>query len=394
MQRRQIMVPMKHLRPAVLIVTMLLVSVCCPGLHGQDADSVSETPKSDASKSKIDYWVTQLSHSHYLRREVAEQKLIDAGPKAVEDLAAVMLDGDLEAIERASSALTQIAIDHHPSKDGGAWQNLSKLSNSTTGVIAASTSRAADEIRQQRSSRALTELRAAGVFVGVADFMIRAVSEPKVVAQIDDRWNQDLAALDWLRWLTKVDSIKLVGSSINQEVLQRVILIPELKSLAIEDGTLAVADLETLRDVRTMRSLDLRYVELPEEASTVIASLPIRDSITLMGTGISDQQVQSMRLAAPGVTIEHKNGGFLGVKCMDRAEACEITEVVAASAAEKAGLIRGDVIVKIGDAVVERFSDLQAKVNQHFAGDEMELNYLRAGQIQSTKVTLRRLIDR
>ncbi|KAA1262146.1 serine endoprotease [Rubripirellula obstinata] len=389
---------MKHLRPAALIATTLLVAVYCPGLHGklqgQDTAAVAKAAASGIDSLDIDYWVTQLSHSHYLRRETAEQKLTEAGPDAVKDLAAVMLDGDLEAIERASSALTQIAIDHHPSKDGGAWQNLADLSNSTTGLIAASTRRAADEIRRQRGSQALAELRAAGVFVGVADFMIRAVSEPKIVAQIDDKWNQDIAALDWLRWLNSVDSIKLVGPAINKDVLKRVSQMPDLKSLAMEDGMLAPEDLEALKQVRTMRSLDLRYVELSKEVSTVVASLPIRDSITLMGTGTSDADVESMKAAAPGVTIEHKKGGFLGVKCMDRAAACEITEVVAASAAEQAGLIRGDVIVKIGDAVVEQFSDLQAKVNQHFAGDEMELNYLRGGQLQTTKVKLRRLIDR
>ena len=87
-------------------------------------------------------------------------------------------------------------------------------------------------------------------------------------------------------------------------------------------------------------------------------------------------------------------GGFLGVKCQDRSAECEISEVVADSAAEAAGLIRGDVIVQVGDAVVEQFSDLQAEINKHTAGVEIALKYRRADKVQGTTVTLRRYVGR
>ena len=367
-----------------------MLTTCRP-LLAEDVGLNSTIEKANPDDSTAAYWVTQLSHQHYLRRETAEKKLVDAGIEAVDELASVMSDGDLEAIERASSALTQIAVDHHPAKDGGAWQTLSDLSTSTAGLVAASTRRAADEIRRQRGQQALSKLRAAGVFVGVDEFMIRAVSQRTMVAQVDEKWNGDVAALEWFRWLDNVQTARLVGPAINKAVLERISKLPKLESIAMVDGTLGPGDLDPLIDRGTIRSLDIRYVKLSEDMAMKIASLRIRDSVTLMGTGTSDEVVDLMKAAAPGLLVENKKGGFLGVKCLDRAAECEITEVVVDSAAEAAGLIAGDVIVKVDDAVVEQFSDLQAEINQHFAGESMDLEYLRAGQLQKTKIKLRRL---
>ena len=248
----------RRLASSFFVIIWILVASMQP-VTGDDTTKPTAT---------VAYWVTQLSHPHYLRREAAEQSLIQAGPDAVDDLADVMLEGDLETIERASSALTQIAIDHHPSKDGGAWKTLSSLSTSTTGLVCASTRRAAEEIRQQRGNRALKELAKAGVSVGEDDFMIRAISERRLIVQIDEKWNGDITALDWLRWLDRVNTARIVGPAVSKEVLKRVAKMPELESLALVEGTLeSKDDLRTADSrVQTLRSVDLRYVPLSKAA--------------------------------------------------------------------------------------------------------------------------------
>ena len=118
--------------------------------------------------------------------------------------------------------------------------------------------------------------------------------------------------------------------------------------------------------------------------------MPIRVSLNLMGTGISAQKVDSMKSALPGLQIDHRQGGFLGVTCMDNFDVCEISGVVADSAAEEAGLIKGDVIIRIGDAQVKRFRDLQNAINEHLPGDEVEIKFRRGDKIESIRLKLRR----
>lgn len=73
--------------------------------------------------------------------------------------------------------------------------------------------------------------------------------------------------------------------------------------------------------------------------------------------------------------VEAKKGAF-------------ISEVLPDSAAAKAGLKAGDVIVGLNGQRITSFSELRAKVATTGAGKEIELTYLRDGKEDSTKVVL------
>ena len=156
------------------------------------------------------------------------------------------------------------------------------------------------------------------------------------------------------------------------------------------DGEIDDQSLEPLRSMNRIRSLEFRYVPLTDAQGDLIASMPIRFSLNLMGTGISAQKVESMKSALPGLQIDHRQGGFLGVTCMDSFDICQISGVIPDSAAEDAGLIKGDVIIRIGDVEVNRFRDLQDAINQHVPGDEVKIKFQRGNKIDSVKLKLRR----
>ncbi len=65
-----------------------------------------------------------------------------------------------------------------------------------------------------------------------------------------------------------------------------------------------------------------------------------------------------------------------------------ISEVLADSAAAKAGLKAGDVITEINGQKIRSFSELRAKVATSGVGKEIELTYLRDGKAEKAKVTL------
>ncbi len=64
----------------------------------------------------------------------------------------------------------------------------------------------------------------------------------------------------------------------------------------------------------------------------------------------------------------------------------KIEGVTSGNPAEKAGLQRGDVIIKIGDKDIADIYDYMESLSEFIAGDEAELHYKRDGEVIKTKV--------
>ncbi|MDE6665792.1 MAG: trypsin-like peptidase domain-containing protein [Ruminococcus sp.] len=65
-----------------------------------------------------------------------------------------------------------------------------------------------------------------------------------------------------------------------------------------------------------------------------------------------------------------------------------VTEVSMNSAADKAGLQSGDVIIAVDDTEVSTSEELNAQKNKHSAGDTIEITYVRSGKEKTTEVIL------
>jgi len=88
----------------------------------------------------------------------------------------------------------------------------------------------------------------------------------------------------------------------------------------------------------------------------------------------------------------------LGISCQDVTETVSkmydmpvgiyIYSVTEDSAADKAGLKKGDIIVGIGDKKVTTAAELTAEKNKHSAGDDVEIKFIRDGKEKTVKVTL------
>ena len=65
-----------------------------------------------------------------------------------------------------------------------------------------------------------------------------------------------------------------------------------------------------------------------------------------------------------------------------------VTEVTKGGAAEKAGIIAGDVITKIDGKEVKTTEELNNEKNNHEAGDEIEVTYIRQGEEMTVTVVL------
>ncbi|MEJ2637812.1 MAG: PDZ domain-containing protein [Calditrichia bacterium] len=91
-------------------------------------------------------------------------------------------------------------------------------------------------------------------------------------------------------------------------------------------------------------------------------------------------------------------GGYLGVsvenlndqlkKYFDVSQGVLIKKVTKESPAEKAGLEAGDIILKVGDRIVEDYSDLVRFIDYYNPGDKVRIEYSRKGKVSKAEVTL------
>jgi serine protease Do len=78
--------------------------------------------------------------------------------------------------------------------------------------------------------------------------------------------------------------------------------------------------------------------------------------------------------------FEMKSGAFLGVITNEDDKGAAIDEVQKETAAEKAGLQKGDIITKVGDKKIDGPDDLVEAITAKKPNDEVEITYLRDGK--------------
>lgn len=114
----------------------------------------------------------------------------------------------------------------------------------------------------------------------------------------------------------------------------------------------------------------------------------------LRGTGAIDFGGENLNfnfdLNGPSIFRADSNRAMLGVMTDSHDKGVEIQSVTKESAAEKAGLKKGDVITKIGNRTLETTNDLTDAIRAHKPGEKVSITYLRDGKEQKTTAELGR----
>lgn len=119
-------------------------------------------------------------------------------------------------------------------------------------------------------------------------------------------------------------------------------------------------------------------------------SIPINQALAVMRSLIETGEVQRGFLGItgdpdnPGLTPELAEG--LGLPRNTRGVL--VTDVSPDSPAEKAGLARTDVIIKVDDLEIHTIYDLRNAISQRMPGTEIDMAYLRNAKQKNVKVTL------
>jgi serine protease Do len=89
-----------------------------------------------------------------------------------------------------------------------------------------------------------------------------------------------------------------------------------------------------------------------------------------------------------GFRTTSENRGFLGIATRETDKGVSISQVNKESAAEKAGLKTGDIIVKIDDSKIEEPEDVTAAIRKHKPEDKVTITYKRDGKESQVTATL------
>ncbi|MGQ0636195.1 MAG: PDZ domain-containing protein [Planctomycetaceae bacterium] len=104
------------------------------------------------------------------------------------------------------------------------------------------------------------------------------------------------------------------------------------------------------------------------------------------GAPVTDEVLARLQAALPRLQVQRRGEAMLGVSC-DHAT-CQIQTVADGSAAARAGLERGDRIVKYDGEDVGTFSRLIEMTRKYRAGDKIKLEVIRAGMPMAIEVEL------
>ena len=89
-----------------------------------------------------------------------------------------------------------------------------------------------------------------------------------------------------------------------------------------------------------------------------------------------------------GVTIRDVTGTLADEEDLDLTEGVYIDSVMTESAAEKAGVQEGDVVIKVDDNIITKASELQEMIARNRPGDKVELTIDRDGDVIQRTATL------
>jgi serine protease Do len=89
-----------------------------------------------------------------------------------------------------------------------------------------------------------------------------------------------------------------------------------------------------------------------------------------------------------GLFSTDENRAMLGVVTDENDKGAEINSITKESAAEKAGLKKGDIITSIGGKKVQDADDVSEAIRSHKPGDKVDINILRDGKEQKLNAEL------
>jgi membrane-associated protease RseP (regulator of RpoE activity) len=216
------------------------------------------------------------------------------------------------------------------------------------------------------------ELAAETILEEIAASRVTSAAARAETALVGYREGRQEKSLERLREL----GASVVASALNGEIA--------LVQVTIGDGWRGdTPDLAVLKRLPSLQRLSIYENSVDDRALKHLMPLKQLTYLDLFGTSISDQGIERLKEKLTSTQIDRRKGGLLGVMGdrSARGTGCLVTTVQPGTAADKAGLQAGDVIVQFNGQNVDDFTALTELISAKAGGETVELEIERQTQV-------------
>ncbi len=384
-------------RPFLGIAVVALCSGLIPGVA-----AVTGVRAAEESTAGIEGLIAQLGADDFALREAASRGLAAAGMAALGPLEAAIEGDDLEVASRAAEIVRGFLA---PPPLGGRLAGDDAPPDSSPGEPAPAAPRSAAEGAGNESQGGGARAPAGGAPAGGAlaggalavgalavgapagsdeERLELAAAAEQVLCRVSERADGPLAGF-------AVAALDFHHRGMSQESRERLealgaMVTEDFSPLSGQRGLHVVLttdwrgtpdDLRLVPRLRNVVQVSVRGVRLDDTGAAALARVRGVERFELYGTGITDTAVDLLRSRFPESKIDIRKGGKLGVGGQPSIGPCMITQVVAGSAADKAGLQISDIVLSIDGQPVPNFESLTEKVGGHGPGETLVLEVQR-----------------
>jgi hypothetical protein len=338
--------------------------------------------------------VTKLAADNFTTREIAKAKLLELGSEIIGVLDENLATADVDTSTQIFEIYSQFALDPQSEATLQVVKSLKKLiatETSRNSILATQLLESIRELHSRRASRELA-LLGAGILTGIYPLNGRTGIEPQYFIEVNEGFRGTAQDLVWLQWLKEVELVVLRGPNIDGDYLKYLSEMPKLKKLLIRDTSIVSADLKWLTGIESLDHLEILYSPIDDSAINTLEGLSVWKSMRLFGTDISYEQGEALIKRLDGIEVQFGCGGFLGIQSdVQAARTSTVSETTPNGAAERAGIIPGDIITKIENEPINTFEEIRASLRKRRPSEKVVVELERTtfnGQMKVLEITV------
>jgi hypothetical protein len=334
--------------------------------------------------------IQNLDAPEFSLRESATRQLIDLGPQAIAPVASAVRNGSNEIRTRGIFILKEIAKLEEIDAPAPARLAIESLRDESTPFLQRRAAAVIQELNELREVKTLVYFQerggvksnqpvVAGMFVNQAG--VYALS-------LNKTWNGQPEDLKRLRFLTGMVTLELSGEWVNDEIIEIISAVRQLRQLSIRKAKITNQTAFLLAKHDNLEGFEIRYCEVNDECLPALKQFQFLARLMLVGTKISPEVARELEDLFGASVVDYRRGGFLGVSCISDNSGCRVSRVVPESAADVIGISVGDVIKKINDTPVQTSEQLIEAISDYEIGTEVAVTWVHRNETQVENAAL------
>lgn len=349
--------------------------------QARDANSSAADSAIDLPEQKIIELIRELDANNFDQRERATRDLIALGGKTIPVIEQTLNECSAEAKLRGIFVLRTLALSDDDTLDALASASLDRLEKSDNRSTATKATAALKYISESREDITLARLKELGAEVELATVVRDAnVVHIPYVIRFPEQWAGDNGDLRRLRWLVSIRAVEFEGMQFNDESIRQLKRLPEVHDVVLKKCSITDDGLDVLADIDGLARVGIYHCAVTDACVKHLRAIEYASLFKLYGTGMSREIAESLHDEQRGVEVDFRRGALLGVACLTGSGRCLVSTVEPDSAAEKAGIQVGDVIVQFDGKPVGNIEELTAVVAKFDAGSSAEVRWMRGSE--------------